>query len=598
MPAAERPITDNLDIWSSAIKTKSAAGRGKSNKLELYGIKKLRELILVLAVRGLLVPQDSNDEPTGKLLAKIVAERTKLVKEGKLRKRKKLAAISEDEKVFSLPVGWEYVRLNDLGDWGAGATPSRRSPELYGGDIPWFKSGELVGDYISESEEYVTERALETTSLRPNKKGDVLLAMYGATIGKASILSVPATTNQAVCACTPFTGVENSFLLTLLKAYKGRFIGMGAGGAQPNISREKIIATVVALPPSAEQHRIVAKVDELMTLCDQLEQQQESSITAHQTLVQTLLDTLTTASDREGFTAAWARIADHFDTLFTTDWSIDQLKQTILQLAVMGKLAPQDPNDESALEAYTRTIGLPDGYVRSNKQKVRGKNFVLIKDLPALPEGWEYFSVDHLYKSNHILDYADGNHGSLYPRKSDFGVEGVLFLTAAQIDKRGRVDWDECPRLDSSYAKKLTKGWSEEGDVYFTHNATVGRTAIAIGAPEKRFLLGTSVTFYRINGFTIFPGYLYTFLSSPAWYNQAAAVMRQTTRNQVSITKQALFYIALPPIEEQKRIVARVDELMTFCDELKSCLNTAQTTQLQLADVIEAQSERQRNVSP
>jgi len=133
---------------------------------------------------------------------------------------------------------------------GAGATPLRGKHVYYGGSIPWFKSGELTGDYISSSEEYITDLALKETSLRYNKIGDVLIAMYGATIGKTSILEVPATTNQAVCACTPFKGIYNVFLLTLLKAYKNRFITMGAGGAQPNISREKIIATVIALPPS------------------------------------------------------------------------------------------------------------------------------------------------------------------------------------------------------------------------------------------------------------------------------------------------------------------------------------------------------------
>jgi type I restriction enzyme S subunit len=178
--------------------------------------------------------------------------------------------ISDDEKPFQIPAGWEYVRLNDLGEWGAGATPLRNRHDYYGGDIPWFKSGELTDDYIGESEERVTDLALKETSLRYNKPGDVLLAMYGATIGKTSILRIAATTNQAVCACTPFKGFSNIYLLTLLKAYKNRFVNQGAGGAQPNISREKIIATVVALPPTLEQHRIVAKVDELMAICDAL----------------------------------------------------------------------------------------------------------------------------------------------------------------------------------------------------------------------------------------------------------------------------------------------------------------------------------------
>jgi type I restriction enzyme S subunit len=305
MAAVEQLVTDHLDLWTSAIKRRSTAGRGSSSKIELYGIKKLRELILELAVRGLLVPQNPKDESASELLKKISAEKIRLVKEKVIRNSRPLAAISESEKFMPLPTGWAFARLHDIGDWGAGATPSRNSPELYGGSIPWFKSGELVADYISQSEESVTELALEKASLRYNKVGDVLIAMYGATIGKTAILSVPATTNQAVCACTPFSGFERTYLLTLLKAYRPRFIGMGAGGAQPNISREKIIGTVVAVPPNAEQLRIVAKVDELMARCDLLEAQTNTSLIAHQTLVEILLRVLTGTGDHAQFTTAW-----------------------------------------------------------------------------------------------------------------------------------------------------------------------------------------------------------------------------------------------------------------------------------------------------
>ncbi|MEQ3441641.1 restriction endonuclease subunit S [Pseudoalteromonas sp. BZP1] len=233
-------------------------------------IDTLQETILQLAVMGKLVPQNPNDEPASVLLERIAAEKAQLVKDKKIKKPKVLPEISEDEKPFELPIGWEFVRFNDLGEWGAGSTPRRGNIEYYNGSIPWFKSGELNSDYISESEEHISELALKETSVRYNNIGDVLVAMYGATIGKTSILSVRATTNQAVCACTPFNGFKNTFLLMLLKASKSRLIGMGAGGAQPNISREKIINTVIALPPTSEQHCIVAKVDELMALCDQL----------------------------------------------------------------------------------------------------------------------------------------------------------------------------------------------------------------------------------------------------------------------------------------------------------------------------------------
>ena len=386
-------VTDNIDIWTSAIKTQSTSGRGSRKNLELTGIKKLRELILELAVRGKLVPQDPDDEPAFVLLDKMSAEKEQLYQDKKIKKPKKLPEISKSEKLFQLPTGWSYSRLNELGEWGAGSTPKRSNLEYYGGDIPWFKSGELVADYILKSEETVTELALKESSLRYNNIGDVLLAMYGATIGKTAILNVPATTNQAVCACTTFSGFENIYLLTLLKAYRHRFIGMGAGGAQPNISREKIIATVILLPPTAEQHRIVTKVDELMVLCDQLEQQSEKSITAHQTLVDTLLDALVNPEqDATAFADSWALIEQHFELLFTTEQSIDKLKQTILQLAVMGKLVPQDPNYEPASVLLENIAAEKERLVKEKKIKKQKALPEITEDekMGILPNSWEW----------------------------------------------------------------------------------------------------------------------------------------------------------------------------------------------------------------
>ena len=235
------------------------------------GVKRLRGLILELAVRGKLVPQDPADEPASELLKRIEAEKARLVKEGRIRKPKVVEAVGEDERPFAIPREWTWVRLGQIGEWGAGATPLRTKPEYYGGSMPWFKSGELNADVISASEESVSELALKECSLRRNQVGDVLIAMYGATIGKCSILACEATTNQAVCACTPATGVFNRYLLLLLKALLPVFLAQGAGAAQPNISREKIIATAGPLPPTSEQHRIVAKVHELMALCDRLQ---------------------------------------------------------------------------------------------------------------------------------------------------------------------------------------------------------------------------------------------------------------------------------------------------------------------------------------
>jgi len=252
-------------------------------------INKLRKSILQEAVQGKLVPQDPNDEPASVLLEKIKEEKERLIKEGKIKKEKPLPPITEVEISHEIPKGWEWVRLGDIGDWGAGATPPRNDPRYYNGEILWLKTGELNDGYIDDSEEKITELALKECSLRLNKPGDVLIAMYGATIGKLGILNVEATTNQACCGCTPFSQVYNRYLFYLLLSLRRKFKEQGAGGAQPNISKQKIINTVVPLPPLNEQKRIAQKVDQLMELCDELEKNIEQSKQDSELLMQSVL---------------------------------------------------------------------------------------------------------------------------------------------------------------------------------------------------------------------------------------------------------------------------------------------------------------------
>lgn len=575
MSQPEQLITEHMDIWTSAILAKSTAGRGSSKKYELYGIKKLRELILELAVRGKLVAQDAHDEPASILLEKIEIIKQGLIKDKKIKRPKNLADVSDDKYHFETPQGWCWVRLNDVGEWGAGATPSRSNSQYYGGRIPWFKSGELSKDYISESQETITELALKETSLRENKPGDVLLAMYGATIGKASILEVASTTNQAVCACTPFSGISNTFLLMLLKAYRSRFINMGAGGAQPNISREKIIATVIALPPKEEQNRIVAKVDELMLLCDQLEQQTEASIDAHATLVEVLLATLTDSADANELAQNWARVSEYFDSLFTTEQSIEALKQTVLQLAVMGKLVPQNPDDEPASVLIERIADEKAQLIKENKIK-RTKPLPLIGDdekLFDLPQGWEWCRLQSI--SSKI---TDGDHQT--PPRIPSGYR----LLSAKNVRDGFLDMENCDYIsEADYNKSRERCCPEKGDILIVSvGGTIGRSSLV--SDNDQFALVRSVAMIKPLLFN--SAYLKYAMDSPFLQNSIHSNKRGGAQPCLYLSEISKFVFAMPPLEEQERIVAKIDELMKICDQLKDKLQQSQVTQIQLTDAL------------
>lgn len=247
-----------------------AAAYEKLEQLNVKFPEQIKKSILQYAIQGKLVEQRPEEGTGEELYHQIQEEKQRLIKEGKIKKEKLLPEIKDDEITFEIPESWKWVRLGNVGSWSAGATPSRTNPAYFGGIIPWLKTGDLNDGYIREVPEYITDLALEKTSLRINPVGSVLMAMYGATIGKLGILDIQAATNQACCACIPTTGMNNKYLFYYLMSIRSVYIEMADGGAQPNISKEKIVNSLIPLPPLAEQKRIVAKIEELLLHWDRL----------------------------------------------------------------------------------------------------------------------------------------------------------------------------------------------------------------------------------------------------------------------------------------------------------------------------------------
>ncbi len=243
----QKRIIKSIDYWFSFVDCIEAS---KDSLQET--IKQTKSKILDLAIHGKLVPQDQTDEPASQLLKRI---------------NPKAEIACDNAQYGKLPEGWCETVLGNIGTWQSGATPSRLRMDYYGGNIPWLKTGDLNDGIIESIPECITERALEETSVKLNPAGSILMAMYGATIGKIGILLKPAASNQACCACANYF-IAKMFLFYFLLASRERFIAMGGGGAQPNISKEKIIHTHIPLPPLQEQHRIVAKIEELFAQLD------------------------------------------------------------------------------------------------------------------------------------------------------------------------------------------------------------------------------------------------------------------------------------------------------------------------------------------
>lgn len=234
-------------------------------------IKNLKELILLTAMRGLLLPQKKNDTPASQLLEKIRSERNLNAKGGK-NNQQTLPEINEKEVPYLLPPGWEWERIGNLFKMSTGGTPSRGNSIYWGGNVSWLKSGELNDNVtINKSEETITTAGLKNSSAKIFSKGNLVIALYGATAGKLGILDFDTATNQAVCCFEKNKYIETKYTFYFLKSIRPKIIKDCFGGAQPNISQTYLKKQLFPVPPLQEQQRIVEKIDSLMGLVDDLE---------------------------------------------------------------------------------------------------------------------------------------------------------------------------------------------------------------------------------------------------------------------------------------------------------------------------------------
>ncbi|EHY0995491.1 restriction endonuclease subunit S [Vibrio parahaemolyticus] len=572
--AVENLITEHIDIWTSAVKTKSTSGRGSSKKLELYGVKKLRELILELAVQGKLVPQDPNDEPASVLLERIARDKAQLIKDKKIKKNRKQPEITQEEIYFSVPENWSYARLEDIYDVRDG---THDSPKPTSKGYPLVTSKNLSSGKLdlSTAKLISKEDHLKVIERSRVDRGDILFAMIGS-IGNPVIVDTDIEFSIKNVGLFKYYNPKDSspnFLNYFLKYAAEIMKKQSTGGVQPFVSLGKLRGFVMPIPPISEQHRIVAKVDELMALCDQLEQQTEASIEAHRVLVTTLLDTLTNSADADELMQNWARISEHFDTLFSTEESIDQLKQTILQLAVMGKLVPQDPSDEPAAELLKR---IADEKAQLVKDKVYQKTSKLKprNELISYPKGWVGVQIGQVCPS--IVPNRDrpksftGNIPWVtlpaFPQES-------LYLDSTKVELA----------LTETEVQKYSARLIPEGSVLMSCVGRFGLTAInTIPVTSNQ----------QVHAFITLKGLLPEYLSMVIRVEGKVleTIATSTTIAYLNKTNCESIQFGLPPENEQRLIVEKAKELIELCEQLKVRVKEFQATQHNLTDAIVEQA--------
>lgn len=579
----EKLITDHIDIWSSALQTRSTAGRGSNGKIDLYGIKKLRELILELAVRGKLVPQDPNDEPASELLKRIAAEKAELVKQGKIKKQKLLPEISEDETPFELPAGWEWRCFDEI--------INQQYPISYGvlvpgepevGGVPFVR----IGDIAMINPPMLPEKTIshlvaakyERTRLNG---GEILMAVVGS-IGKLGVAPDSwkgANIARALCRIVPVSNLSKEFILLLLqsKLMQASFKGDTRTLAQPTLNVGLIKTSITPIPPITEQYRIVAKVNELMSLCDQLEQQSLTSLDAHQQLVETLLATLVDSQHAEELAENWARISQHFDTLFTTEASIDALKKTILQLAVMGKLVPQDPNDEPASELLKRIEQEKAKLVKEGKIKKQ-------KPLPPISEDEKPFELPKGWEWCRIIEIAQVGTGATPSRDNPDYWQHPDFNWVTSGETSLPFIFNTAEKISLKAVKETNVSIYSPGTLIiamYGQGKTRGQiTELCISAGTNQAC--AAIQLFDTNEYH--RRYVKLFFEKS--YEDLRNLAAGGAQPNLNLAKVSNTLIPIPPLSEQIKIATKVEELFKVCDTLKSHLQSVQQTQFHLADAL------------
>ncbi|MBD2188327.1 restriction endonuclease subunit S [Pseudanabaena mucicola] len=543
------------------------------------GIKKLRELILSLAMQGKLVPQDEADQPASELLKEIAAEKSRLVKDGKIKASKPLPEIKPDEVLCDSPHGWEWVRLGQITNIVRGGSPRPAGdPRFYDGHIPFLKVGDLTAKnemYLSKYTYSIKEAGLHKTRMVP--PDTLMLTNSGATLGIPKICTFQTTFNDGIAAFIFLnTALYKPFFYYFLSSKTYYFLHEASRGqGQPNLNTEIIGETIIGLPPLAEQRRIVAKIDELMARCDELEklktERDRKKITVHKAALNRLL----TAKDHSDFQTSWHFITQHFDELYSVKENVAELRKAILQLAVMGKLVPQDPSDRPASELLKEIEKEKQKLIKEGKIKA-SKLLPEIKpdEVPYdLPNGWEWVRLDEI-----VSKIGSGST----PRggKESYLTEGIPFIRSQNI-WNDRIQLDDVAFISEETHSKMSATTVMSMDILLNiTGASIGRCAI-VPDDFKEANVSQHVTIIRCVNPEI-RKFIHCLLISP--YGQSMIWSRQVGMSREGLSKKVLeqFQISLPPLAEQHRIVAKIDQLMTLCDELEKQIDAAESKQTNL----------------
>jgi len=536
-------------------------------------IPRLRRFILDLAVRGKLVEQDPSDEPASELLKRIAAEKERLVRTGMIKREKTLSQLTETDKTFDVPSGWEWVSLGDL--TMLVTSGSRDWAKYYANEGAIFvRMGNLSKDHYRLRLDHIQRVKAPSdgegtrTRLEP---GDILISITGD-VGMLGLIPEgfgEAYINQHTAMVRPMAQMQGRYLAELFRSpFAQAQFNEPQRGIKNSFRLTDVTQLVIPLPPLAEQHRIVARVDELMSLCDQLEAAKAEREQCRDSLVAASLQGLNQPAEEEETFREHARFTFAILPRITTrEAHIKQLRQTILNLAVRGKLVPQDPSDEPASELLKR-IAAEKSRLRQTNQVVTGNGLSVPDETPfPIPSSWEWVRF-----ADYALDISTGPFRSAL-HQSDYVMKGIPLVNPSHMIN-DKIVPDEKVMVSKETANRLASYRMKEGDIVMARRGEVGRAALVTTAQDG-WLCGTGSFFLRFTKEVPRRNVLLLLRSElvRGYLSGNAVGTTMTNLNHGILKKMPL---PIPPFDEQRRIVAKVDELMAICDQLEAQLSATE----------------------
>jgi type I restriction enzyme S subunit len=538
------------------------------------GIKRLRELVLSLAVRGCLAQQLAADGTADDMIVGLAAQRSKLASIAQVRTEQ--TAVPADEQPFSVPSSWRWVRLGHLGGFLGGGTPSKSNASFWKGPIPWVSPKDMKKPYIGDAEDHISDAAVEGSAVKLIPERSILFVVRGMILAHSfpvAMTTKAVTTNQDMKALVLAVPETSEYLLRACWAARSRVLRHVERSSHGTcrLKSEIVENLPIPLPPLAEQKRIVAKVDELMRMLDDLEAKQTKKREIRGRLRSAAVGALTSAEGPEEFNGAWKRVAENFDVLFDTSKSITDLRALLIDMAVTGRLIAPDATSITKV-----------GNELANRANVDKRIAARIHELPSSCEarGWLHVPLGH------TLSEPLANGRSVPDDPSGFPVLRLSALRGQFVDFSQRKLGAWTPDVAKPYVV-------QKGDVLIVRGngalRLVGRACISAAPPTPVAFPDTAIR-ARLRKTLMTPEWL--------WYVWESRLVRQqvetaakTTAGIFKVSQDDLYnvQVPVPTLDEQKRLVAKVDELMKLCDDLEAMLNRSEATASKLAEGVVAE---------